>query len=179
MKIDRQYTSATERVAQQGAVAPGEVALDSDTGHTFLRITAGWSQIGTAGAEHILPKGDSAYPLGATPVTAGSGNVANAAAAATLPAVADQTTYVTGFEITGAGATVGLPVIATVTGLIGGTRSYIVVAAVGALVANTPVIVQFPVAIPANAVNTAIVISVPALGAGNTHSAVVIHGYQV
>lgn len=49
--IDRQYASATERVAQQAAVSSGEVALDSDTGNTYMRITSGWTQIGSAGRD--------------------------------------------------------------------------------------------------------------------------------
>lgn len=148
------------------------VQEDSVTGASTI-------QKSTLGAAHTLPRGSPPYPAGATPVTGASGNVANAAAAATLAAAAGVTTYITGFEVTGAGATAGLPVIVTVTGGIGGTLSFIAVAAVGALVANAPLLVEFPVAIPASAVNTAIVVTVPALGAGNTHSTVVAHGYRL
>lgn len=119
------------------------------------------------------------YAAGATPVTAGSGNVANASSVATIPAVANVTAYISGFEVTGAGATAGLPVIVTVTGLISGTRSYIVAAATGVLVANDPLVVQFSPPIPASGENTAIVVTVPAFGAGNTHSAVVSHGFYL
>ena len=136
-------------------------------------------QKSTAGAAHVLLAGSPAYPSGATAITGASGNVANASAVATLAAAASVTTYITGFEVTGAGATAGLPVIVTVTGTVTGTLSFIAVAAVGALVANSPLIIEFPVAIPASAVNTAIVVTVPALGAGNTHSTVVSHGYRL
>lgn len=121
----------------------------------------------------------TSYPVGATPVHASSGNVANAVAAATLPGVAGKTTYISGFEITGGGATAAALVQATVAGLIGGTATYIVGVVAGAAVANTPLMVRFDPAIPASAVNTAIAVTVPALGAGNTNSTVVAHGYQL
>lgn len=132
----------------------------------------------TAGAAWTLSQ-NGPYPVNSTAVTGASGNVANAAATASLPAVAGKTTYITGFEATGAGATAGLPVSLTVVGGISGTLTYTAVAAVGALVANTPVIVEFPIAIPSSAVNTAIVVSMPALGLGNTHASVVVHGYYI
>lgn len=119
------------------------------------------------------------YPSGATALTASSGNVANAAAVATLAAAASVTTYITGFQITAAGATVGLPVIVTVVGLISGTNSHIFIAPAGVLVAATPLIVTFRAPVPASAVNTAIVVTLPALGAGNTHAAVSAQGFRI
>jgi hypothetical protein len=110
-------------------------------------------------------------------ITGSSGNVAAATATATLTAVTGKMTYITGFEVTGAGATVGLPVNVTVTNVQGGTLTYTYTAAVGALVANTPLIVVFPEPIPANAISTNIVVSCPTLGAGNTNNCVVAHGY--
>lgn len=119
----------------------------------------------------------SHYPAGATAVTASSGNVAAAVAAAALPAVAAKTNYITGFEATGSGATLGSVVTLTVTGTISTTLSYTISAIAGVLLGNTPLIVQFPVAIPASAVNTAITVSMPSLGMGNTNATVVAHGY--
>jgi hypothetical protein len=113
-----------------------------------------------------------------TPITATSGNVAAATATATLAAVSNQTTYITGFEITGTGAAAGLPVICTVTGVVGGPLSYIYAAAAGVLVENTPLIVEYVEPIPATAVNVAIVVSCPTLGSGNTNNAVTAHGFQ-
>ncbi len=179
MKYDRQYSTSSLRTADEARVSAGEIALDSDTGHLFMRTTAGWLQVGTLGAQNVSTYQASAYPAGATSVTGASGNVANAAAAAALPAVAGKTNYVTGFEITGAGATAASNVIATLAGVITGTLSYIVTAVAGATVGNRPVIVTFSPAIPASAANVAITLSVPALGAGNTHSAAVIHGYTL
>jgi hypothetical protein len=121
----------------------------------------------------------SEYPIGATPITASSGNKANAIATATLAASSGVTTYITGFEVTGSGATLGLPVIVTVSNIITGTMSYIYGAIAGVLTNNTPLIIQFTKAIPANATNTTIVVSCPALGLGNTNNVVNAHGYQL
>jgi hypothetical protein len=118
------------------------------------------------------------YPSSSTPLAAGSGNVANASAVATLTGSATTTVYCTGFEVTGAGATAGLPVIVTVAGLLGGTRSYIYVFEAGVLVGNKPLAVQYAPPLPASAVNTAIVVTCPAGGAGNTNNAVVAHGFH-
>lgn len=108
-----------------------------------------------------------------------SGNVANATATATLAAAAGLTTHITGFEITGGGATVGSLVLATVTGLLGGTATYTVPVVTGPTLGNAPLVVEFAPPLPASAANTAIAVSVPALGAGSTNSCVVAHGYQL
>ncbi len=122
----------------------------------------------------------SPLPAGAAAIVATSGNIANGSAAAAIPATSGKLSYVTGFEITATGATVGLPVIATLAGLVGGiTASYIFAAPAGALIEATPLLVTFPEPIPANAVNTAITLTLPALGNGNTNAAVVIHGFQI
>ncbi len=111
-------------------------------------------------------------------VTATSGNVANASAVATLPATAGRTNYITGFEVTGTGATLGLPVTITVTGITT-PISYTYAAVAGVLVENTPLLVEFPQPLPASAVNTAITVTCPALGAGNTNNTVNVHGFVV
>ena len=112
-----------------------------------------------------------------TPLIAGSGNVANASAAATLTGAATTTVYLAGFEVTGAGATAASVVTVTVAGLLGGTRSYTYTFPAGATVACQPLIVTFDPPLPASAVNTAIVVTCPAGGAGNTNNTVVAHGF--
>mgnify|MGYP001582767201 CR=1 FL=1 len=149
------------------------------SGRSERIITLKTTDTSTVHVPHVNVDGIMAYPSGATAITAASGNVANATAAATLAAVAGKTTYITGFEVTGSGATLGSIVTVTVTGTITTTLSYTVAAIAGALLINTPLIVAFPVAIPASAANTTIVVSMPALGAGNTNATVVAHGYQV
>ena len=122
-----------------------------------------------------------AFSLGVkgTQVNASSGSVSNATATATLPAVSGKTNYITGFEVTGTGVTaLGVSgVTVTVTGTLGGTLSYVYAAASGVAVANTPLLIEFPEPVQASAVNTAIVVSCPALGAGNVGNAVVAHGF--
>lgn len=118
-------------------------------------------------------------PYGAVSLAAGSGNIANASAAATLTGTATTTVYITGFEITGSGATAGLPVTVTVAGLLGGTRSYTYTFAVGVLVPNQSLIVSYFPPLPASAVNTAIVVTCPASGAGGTNNTVVAHGFYL
>ena len=118
-----------------------------------------------------------ATPSGIT--NASSGNVANANAVATLAAVAGKTTYITGFEVTSGGATAAALVTVTVTGLAGGTAIYTYGAVAGAVMANTPLAVTFSPPLIASALNTAIVVTLPALGLGNTNATVVAHGYQI
>lgn len=118
------------------------------------------------------------YNSSQTPITASSGNVANASAVATLAAVAAKTTYLTGFQITAGGATAGADVTVTVTGVITGTMSYTFTFPTGAVVPAQPLVVPFPYPIPASAVNTAIVVTVPAGGTGNTNTTVSAQGFQ-
>lgn len=117
-------------------------------------------------------------PAGATIINASSGNVAAAAAVATLPAVAGKTTYVTGFEVTLAGATAASVVTVTVTGLAGASLAYTVAVPAGAALGGQPLVVSFPSPLPASAPNTAIVVTCPSAGAGNTNATVNAHGFQ-
>lgn len=120
----------------------------------------------------------SPYEASETPSSSSSGVVANATATATLAGVVGKTNYCTGFEITGAGATAAAVVAATLTGTAGGTLSYTVVFPAGATLPITPVVVHFDPPLKASATNTAIAVSVPAAGAGNTHVTVNVHGYN-
>lgn len=158
-------------IANGGDVAEGattDVAAPTDTG--TASVIALLKRLNTK-------EGLGTLPYGATQVSASSGNVANAAAVATLPAVVGKTNYVSGFEITGGGATAAALVAATLAGLLGGTATYIVGAQLGVTVPNNPLIVEFNPPLPASAANIALTLTVPALGAGNTNSACVIHGY--
>ena len=123
--------------------------------------------------------GGAGVPNGATPVTASSGNVAAASAVATLPGVAGKTTYVTGFQVTAAGATAAAVVNVTVTGTVSGTLTYTFVFPAGATVAAQPLVVEFPEPVPASGTNTAIVVTLPSGGAGNTNAAVNAQGFQL
>lgn len=118
-------------------------------------------------------------PGDATRSNGSSGNVANASAAASIPATSAKTGYLTGIEFTATGATAASNVVATITGLLGGTISFIVAVPAGVNTQVSPIILQFQRPLPASAVNTAITLTVPALGAGNTHCVANIHGYII
>jgi hypothetical protein len=120
-----------------------------------------------------------ALPVTAGAITAASGNVANASAVATLAGVAAKTTYLTGFEITAAGATAAAVVSVTVTGLAGGTATYTFAAPAGATLIAQPLLIEFVPPLQSSAVNTAIVVTLPALGLGNTNATVNAHGYTL
>lgn len=107
-----------------------------------------------------------------------SASGAASAIVATLPAAVGATTYLTGFEVTGAGATAGSVVTVTVTGIAGGTKTYDVVIPAGVGTSITPLTVEFTRPIPASGVNQAIAVNVPSFGAGNTNAAVTAHGFQ-
>lgn len=115
----------------------------------------------------------------ATPVTAGSGNVANAPATATIPAVVGKTAYISGFTISGAGATAALVVNPTLTGVISGTKAFAYAAVAGVGLINQVLDVQFCPPIPASALNQAIAVTCPALGAGNANNTVNAYGFYI
>lgn len=110
-----------------------------------------------------------------TSATAAAGALAPALAAPT----AGETNFITGFEVTGGGATAASVIAVTVTGTIGGTLNYRLAVTAGATLATGPLLVVFPNPIPASAVNTAITLNVPSFGAGNTDAAATIHGFKL
>lgn len=110
-------------------------------------------------------------------ISAASGNKANASAAATFAHTGLTLTYVTGFEVTASGATAGLPVLVTLTGVLGGTLTWIFTFPAGVLVGATPLVVEFDPPLPSVDVNTDVVLTLPASGAGGTNASVVMHGF--
>jgi len=114
-----------------------------------------------------------------TPITASSGNVANASAVATLAAAAGKTTYINGFILTASGATAGLPVVRD-GGHHGDALVHLHLPCWGAgrgIPAQRPLLPAQP--LPASAVNTAIVVTLPAGGSGNTNAAADAYGFQL
>jgi hypothetical protein len=102
----------------------------------------------------------------------------NANQVATLPGVVGKTTYITGFSAGGAGATAGSGANTTVAGLLGGTLNFPTVFPAGVGSTITPLNFQFVPPMPASAVNTAIVVTMPAAGAGNTFQTCTAWGFQ-
>lgn len=158
--------------------------LQTPSGYFKLSDGSGPYVISSAGVVTLMggavaaAAGLAGYPAGSTPVTSSSGNVANASAAATLAGAAGLTTYLAGFVITGGGATAASLVDVTVTGLLGGTATHTLGVVAGATLPNAALIARFVPPIPASGLNTAIVVTVPALGAGNTKSTVMAHGFR-
>lgn len=155
------YTSGSVAIVIRAGLHSSAVVLDGP-------LPGGSSYVGQVG--QVSP---------GTPITAASGNVAAASAVATLAAAASKTTYITGFEVTASGSTTALPVLLAITGTITGTLTYIFTFPAGALIAAQPLSVQFSQPIPASAVNTTIVVTLPSGGTGNTNAAVVAHGFQL
>jgi len=107
-----------------------------------------------------------------------SASAGNASNVATLAGVAGKTTYITGFSATASGSTAALDVTVTVAGTISGTLNYTFTFPVGALVAAQPLVVNFSQPIPASAANTAITVTLPAGGVGNTNASIAAYGFQ-
>lgn len=119
------------------------------------------------------------YPSGSTAVSCSTGNVAAATATCTIPAASNKTTYITGFDITGSGATVGSVVTCTLTNTGSGTHSYTFAATAGALLSDTPLVKSFATPLKATAQNTSPVLSCPSLGTGNTNMTINADGYEL
>ena len=121
-------------------------------------------------------------PPGATGIVQNYVSQSSAVAAGgnsnTLPAAAGKTTYMTGFSVTGGGATAASNIAVTITGTVSNQLNYVIVVPAGATTSITPLIVTFNPPVPASAPNTGIVLTVPSFGAGNTAAAAEIHGFQ-
>lgn len=105
-----------------------------------------------------------------TPLANSSGNVAAAAAVATLHPPTGKTASITRFDLGASGATTALPVTATVVGVVGGPLSYTFVFPAGALLAAAPVVAVFDPPLPATGPDVDIVVTLPSGGTGNTHA---------
>jgi len=101
--------------------------------------------------------------------------------APSIAAVAGKLNYCTGFDISGGGATAASIIEAALSGLAGGTINFelnILAGATGPMNAQGGFSVRFPDPIPASALNTAITLTVPSFGAGNTNASAVLYGFQ-
>jgi hypothetical protein len=131
---------------------------------------------GTAGALIVAA---TDYPSGAVPIVGAQSGV-NSALSVGLPGVVGKTTYITGFEVTGAGATAAAVLTVSLFNLVGSiTGLYTLVIPAGVTTGITPLMVEFAKPIPAFAQNTGITLGVPAFGAGNTNATATAHGYQL
>jgi hypothetical protein len=134
------------------------------------------------GTAKFLANPDAANRVVVVPnedVFAVSATTAAAANNQSIPAKVGKTAYISGFEITGLGATAAVGVAVTVTGVQGGTLQYTIAAVAGATLINTPLVVAFNPPLPASATNTAITVNVPTYGAGNTRSCNTVRGFYI
>jgi hypothetical protein len=141
----------------------------------LLAIAFAISLAGNAFAQ--VPRNSGTVP--GIPISAASGNVAASTATATLAAGGvNRFTYICGFAAAGGGATAASTVNLTITNIVLGTMTFNFGANAGAGVPTTPLSVQFNPCLPANAANTAIVVSMPSLGTGNTNASVNAWGFR-
>jgi hypothetical protein len=124
--------------------------------------------------------GTAGFPNGATPVTA-SGTGSTGAISATLAAAAGKNTYICGFSYQGSDATAAVAGNIAITGTVTGTMNvgYVALAAGATVPQPGPIIIPFSPCVPSSAVNTAIVVTPPTLGAGATIATVSAWGYQL
>jgi hypothetical protein len=113
----------------------------------------------------------------ALPVLAQSSGTGNAIQTATLAGVAGKTTVITGFQCTSAGATAALVVTVVVSGLLGGNQNYTYVFPAGVSTPGYGLFVQWATPLVASAVSTAIVVTMPAGGAGNVGANCAAQGF--
>jgi hypothetical protein len=121
--------------------------------------------------------GASASP--AASVNASSGAVANAIASATLAAVTGKTNFLSGFEVTGSGATAASVITGTISGVVGGPLSYAMAVPAGVTLGAQPLCIDFSTPLAASAPNVAISVSFPAFGSGNTNAAINARGFRL
>src|SRR5262249_27635491 len=119
------------------------------------------------------------YPRNAVPVTASSGDQANANADATLSGTSGKTTYIAGFICSSTRAT-STSVVSITVSLDAGSTAHITIPmqnVAGATTQNPTFQQVFNPPLAATATNTAIRVRLPALGTGALHAACNAWGY--
>jgi hypothetical protein len=153
------------------SVQGGKFFINSGGQNTYYRL---FSNEDIISDNQVQPMG-TGYTVNQTPAEKGTTG-ANASITAVLPAQSGFTNYVSGIKITGGGATAASLITATLTGLTN-TLSYVIAVPAGATLGIVPLVVEFDPPLPASAANTAITLTVPAAGTGNTAMSAVIHGF--
>jgi hypothetical protein len=135
-----------------------------------------WAEVVTA-AEAASAAGAAGYPAGAVPVAA-TATGTNAITAATLPAAAGKTTYITGYQVSGGSPTAATLISITLAGVVGGSEPLFFTGPAQPA-PLPPVIVSFNPPLPASAANTAITVTASAFGAGSATEVVSLQGFQL
>jgi hypothetical protein len=164
----------------------GVLSLCTAIGLAGLLLAADPNAIKHQGPDTLgNPLGVAVNPPGAngtfqTALTASSQTTTgNTAINATLAGTSGKTTYLTGFYVTGSGATSASIITVTISNTVSGSLLYQLVIPAGVTTSLTPLNVQFSYPIPANATNISIQVAVPAFGSGNTNASVVAPGFQM
>lgn len=147
--------------------------------------TLSWTDDGSLSPSGAMPTVNTAQPTLPVVVVApaqapvqDSADGANTPLTATLPGVTGKTTYISGFQVTGGGATAASIITITVTGLVGVDQLYRLAIPAGVTLGVVPLLVTFATPIPASGPDTDVVINVDAFGTGNTDASVAAQGYQ-
>jgi len=115
----------------------------------------------------------------ANDVLAVGAEVAASANNQTLAGAASKRTYISGFAVSGGGATAASVISVTVTGLSNSqSLAFDLPIPAGATAGVIPLVVNFDPPLPASADNAAIVVNVPSFGAGNTKASASAWGFQ-
>jgi hypothetical protein len=156
------------------------VPSPSDTGavRRFVDMADGTYAERVVAAAAAVTAGAAGLPAGATPLHASASGAA-ASVPATLAAAAAKTTYITKLVVSGGGATAAQITGVSVTGLVGGSATFVLGVPAGVNAAVTPLVLDFNPPVPASAVNTAIVVTANSFGAGNLNSNVEAFGFQL
>lgn len=119
------------------------------------------------------------FPVPGTPIT-NSAQGTTGAIVATLAAITNQTLYLSGFSVTFNNPTAAVNATVTVVGLVGGSLVYgaNALAAAATTPQPPPLIVEYEFPIPASAVNTAVTVTLSALGTGGIGQ-VNAHGFYI
>jgi hypothetical protein len=133
--------------------------------------------MGTLSGVRSAQDGVNVPILNAAVSVSASGSIAAAALAATLAAKPAQLLFLKGFVVTAGGATAAALVSFVVSGLAGGSKTYYLGIPAGVTGAIVPFWVEFDVAIPASAANTAIVGTLGIAGSGQVSASVNLEGF--
>jgi hypothetical protein len=127
--------------------------------------------------EEVQVAGIVGTPSPAQTIQQSTASGTNASIQGIIPAAAGKWSYLTGFVVSGLGATAAGTINVSVTGILQ-TMTIVVTIPAGVALAISPLVVFLPIPLRSSAVNTAIVVTVPAFGAGNTAEYVWAGGYQ-
>lgn len=123
----------------------------------------------------IMAPDSSSQRVGVSSSANGAGGVV-----ATLPAQVGKFTHLCGFSVDAGNPTAGITVSVTVTGIVGGpwTFDWTALAAAATTPPPAPLFKTFYPCVPSAGQNTAIVVTVPTLGAGEVGVSVNAWGFQ-